>query len=155
NTAIGSQALRDTTTGDSNTATGRFALVNNITGGFNSVYGMQTLVINLTGNKNTAVGFQALRQSTGQRNVPIRDVAGEDLTNGNNNIYVAHGGADESLTTRLGSNQASALIAGIAGTAVNGPAVVIDANGQLGVVLSSARYKRDIAALGARSAGVL
>jgi len=33
--------------------------------------------------------------------------------------------------------------------------VEIDANGQLGVTLSSARYKRDIAAMGARSEGVL
>jgi hypothetical protein len=56
---------------------------------------------------------------------------------------------------RLGSTQTHTFIAGVATTGVNGGAVVvIDANGQLGVTLSSARYKRDIAAMGTRSEGV-
>jgi hypothetical protein len=37
---------------------------------------------------------------------------------------------------------------------VNGAAVLIDSNGQLGTVLSSARYKRDIDDMGERSQGL-
>jgi hypothetical protein len=38
---------------------------------------------------------------------------------------------------------------------VSGTAVVVDANGQLGVTLSSARYKRDIETMASRSDGLL
>ena len=38
---------------------------------------------------------------------------------------------------------------------VSGPAVVVDANGQLGIALSSARYKKDITPMGSRSEKVL
>ena len=56
---------------------------------------------------------------------------------------------------RLGSNQKKTYIAGVATAAVTGTTVLIDATGRLGVPLSSARYKRDIETMGARSAGVL
>jgi hypothetical protein len=38
---------------------------------------------------------------------------------------------------------------------MSGTAVVVDANGQLGITLSSARYKQDIAPMGTRSEKVL
>jgi hypothetical protein len=38
---------------------------------------------------------------------------------------------------------------------VNGATVTIDANGQLGVAFSSARYKRDIESMASRSEGLL
>ena len=56
---------------------------------------------------------------------------------------------------RLGSVQTQTFIAGVTTTAVTGAPVLIDANGQLGIPLSSARYKRDIETMGARSEGVL
>src|SRR6516164_5715383 len=55
---------------------------------------------------------------------------------------------------RLGMVQTSTFMAGVASTKVGGATVVIDANGQLGVQFSSARYKRDVEAMGNRSAGV-
>ena len=56
---------------------------------------------------------------------------------------------------RLGSNQTHTFVAGINTSAVIGAPVLIDAAGRLGVPLSSIRYKRDVEAMGARSAGVL
>ena len=83
--------------------------------------------------------------------------AGSALTSGNRNIYLGHPGvSSESKTMRLGgSGQKTTFIAGVTTTAVTGATVLIDANGKLGVPLSSARYKRDIEPLGARGEGVL
>jgi hypothetical protein len=80
------------------------------------------------------------------------------LTTGNNNIYIANQGAgDESQTIRIGTAQTGTFIAGIANATVsNAAAVIIDTTtGQLGVPLSSARYKRDIAPMGTSSEKVL
>ena len=58
------------------------------------------------------------------------------LTNGNNNIYIgSQGVGDESQTIRVGTAQTSAYMAGINSAGVSGPAVVVDANGRLGVTL--------------------
>jgi len=46
-------------------------------------------------------------------------------------------------------------IAGINTAGVSGTAVVVDANGLLGITLSSARYKQDITPMGTNSEGVL
>jgi hypothetical protein len=44
-----------------------------------------------------------------------------------------------------GANQTKTFIAGVRGVAIaNGATVIIDPNGKLGTVVSSARYKRDI-----------
>ena len=56
---------------------------------------------------------------------------------------------------RIGTAQTQTFIAGIAATGVIGTTVMVDANGQLGIgPPSSARYKQDITAIGARSTGV-
>jgi hypothetical protein len=80
------------------------------------------------------------------------------LTTGNNNIFIGNQGAgDESQTIRIGTAQSSTFIAGIANAAVgNAATVIIDTTtGQLGVPLSSARYKQNIAPMGNRSEKVL
>ena len=76
---------------------------------------------------------------------------------GNKNIYLGHPGtASESKTMRLGHDQTQTFIAGVATTARHRRRpVLIKANGKLGTQLSSARYKRDIETMGARSEGVL
>jgi hypothetical protein len=57
---------------------------------------------------------------------------------------------------RLGGAQTRTFIAGIAGTpVVNGRTVVINDEGQLGTVVSSARYKKDIQDMSERSRKVL
>jgi Chaperone of endosialidase len=69
NTAIGFQALFSNTTGDSNTATGSIALMSNTTGVRNTANGFATLNSNTTGERNTATGRAALTfNTTGNNN---------------------------------------------------------------------------------------
>ncbi len=79
------------------------------------------------------------------------------LQTGNNNIYVGNRGAgDESQTIRIGTAQARTFIAGINTASVGGAQVMIDTTtGQLGIVTSSARYKREIETMASRSEGLL
>ena len=49
---------------------------------------------------------------------------------------------------RLGQDQTHIFVAGIAGHPLIGSQVVVTAAGQLGIVASSARFKRDIQAMG-------
>ena len=156
NTASGANALAENTTGIGNTASGNAALRRNTAGIANTASGQAALFFNTTGRMNTAVGQAALRQSTGSNNIAIGFNAGATLTNGNYNIYLENfGGGDESQTMRLGGIQTRTFIAGIVTANVNGATVEIDANGQLGIKNSSARYKQDIAPMGSRSEKVL
>src|SRR5262249_44189360 len=73
--------------------------------------------------------------------------AGANLTSGDNNIYLGNSGAvTESNTMRLGQpvTHTRTFMAGITGVPVSGSTVVVDSNGQLGILMSAARYKRDI-----------
>jgi hypothetical protein len=73
--------------------------------------------------------------------------AGFDSTTGSNSIDIGNPGvAAESGTIRIGSQgtQTKTFVAGIFGSIVTGDAVVVSNIGQLGIVVSSARYKRDI-----------
>jgi hypothetical protein len=65
------------------------------------------------------------------------------------------GSGDESQTIRVGTAQTSTYIAGVNNAGVSGTAVLVDANGRLGITLSSARYKRDIETMASRSEGLL
>jgi hypothetical protein len=79
------------------------------------------------------------------------------VTTGSDNIDIGNFGlAGEASTMRLGSAQTRTFVAGIAGVTVGGgTTVLINADGQLGTVVSSARYKRDIRDMGTRSQNLL
>ena len=64
NTALGSGALVNNTTGISDTAIGFEALFSNTTGGGNTATGSQALISNTTGQANTATGDTALLANT-------------------------------------------------------------------------------------------
>jgi hypothetical protein len=64
NTAIGDDALMRNTTGSNNTANGTGALNFNTTGSNNTANGLQALLSNTTGGANTATGLQALASNT-------------------------------------------------------------------------------------------
>jgi trimeric autotransporter adhesin len=64
NTAGGSRALSDNTTGEQNTAFGYNALLNNISGTGNTAIGLWALIYNTTGSGNTASGVDALVSNT-------------------------------------------------------------------------------------------
>jgi hypothetical protein len=98
-------------------------------------------------NNNTADGFNALLTSTGSNNIALGFNAGRNLTTGDNNIDIgASGVADESNTIRIGRAVHKAThIAGIYGTVLaGGVGVVVNSQGRLGIIQSSARFKDGI-----------
>jgi hypothetical protein len=162
NTAIGDNALLSNTVGFQNTVVGGWALVNNNTGNVNVAIGSLAAYSNFTGGGNTAVGEQALFDNqSGNYNIALGYAAGTRTT-GSNNIDIGDiGVAGESNTIRIGGDgfgggpQTAAFIAGISGTAVVGDAVVVDGNGQLGTVASSARFKKNIKPMDKTSEAIL
>ena len=148
NTATGYHAL-SSNTGTLNTATGYQALDKNTRGFGNTATGPSALLNNTTGNNNTADGLGALNSNTtGSGNIALGILAGEALTTGSNNIDIGNAGvAAEANTIRIGTQgtQTATFIAGISGTPLGGgEAVRVNANGQLGTVGSSVRFKQDI-----------
>src|SRR5207244_6782612 len=92
-------------------------------------------------------------------NVVCGTSAGPSLTTVKSNIDIgAPGVSDESGTIRIGTagTQTATFIAGISGATVpGGVAVVIDANGHLGVRHSSARFKEAIKPMDKASEAIL
>jgi hypothetical protein len=166
NAAVGGNALRMNSTGAQNSAFGRSALYANTTGVRNAAFGMYALRSTTTGGENAAVGSHALRQNTtgqqnaalgrlalysntsGSRNVAIGVGAGSSQSTGNDNIYIANPGSPgESGVIKIGTGgtHTTTRIAGIHGAVAMGAvAVLIEPNGTLGTVVSSARFKQDV-----------
>jgi Chaperone of endosialidase len=174
NTAAGAAALQGNTTGKNNTANGLAALVGNTTGNNNTANGFEALFSNQGGTANTASGFQALfrnigngniaegfqalANNTGSFNVAVGYTAGANLTTGHDNIDIgALGAAGESNTMRIGTvKQTTTYIKGIYGKAVaSGVGVIVNSTGQLGTVLSSARFKTAIKPMDKASEAIL
>jgi hypothetical protein len=147
NTATGALALQNNNTGSTNTATGLQALNHNTTGGTNVAVGAAALFNNTAGDDNTAIGFSALGNNTGTGNIALGSDAGIALTTGSNNIDIGNlGVAGENNTMRIGSGgQVNTFISGISGAIVpGGVAVIVGADGHLGTMVSSARFKNEI-----------
>ena len=151
NTASGYTALAGNTTGGYNTATGEAALASNTIGGFDVATGAGALNANTTGSNNTAEGTNALlHNTTGANNVALGTAAGQNLTTGSNNIDIGAnvtGPAGEANTIRIGKQgtQKKTFVAGIRGvTVASGVGVIVGTTGQLGTVVSSARFKEAI-----------
>lgn len=170
NTANGFQAMFTDSSGNFNTATGAFGLFGNKIGssntasGFQSLFldssgsnntanGGQSLFFNKTGSNNTSIGYQSLYQNTGDNNIALGANAGFNLTTGNSNIVIGNQGvAGEANTIRIGTAQTKAFLAGIFGATIpGGIPVLIDANGQMGTILSSAQFKQNIINMGSMS----
>jgi trimeric autotransporter adhesin len=153
NTAAGYLALNGNTIGNYNTGAGYAALRNNTTGTKNAAVGGSALYNNSTGNFNEALGSQALfGNTTGSNNIGIGLQAGYYPKTGSNNIEIGAAGAtSDTAVIRIGtqSTQKATYIAGIRGVNVTGGVpVIVNANGQLGIVSSSRRYKQDIRSMG-------
>jgi hypothetical protein len=183
NTAIGSNAMRENTTGDLNTAIGSAAMMGNTTGQFNTAIGANAMT-NGTGNANTAVGSDALSSTRGDFNTATGDRALFFNDSGSQNTAVGEGallnstgdnntalgdGAGNAVTTAsnvtciganvLGVNVSNTTwIGGVYGSATqNGTTapVIVSADGQLGTVASSERFKKDIATMEKASEAIL
>src|SRR6266436_6148489 len=177
NTATGFDALITNSTGSNNTANGAFVLSNNITGDDNTATGFDALAGNAAGNNNTATGVLALSgntggdnntaighntlssNTTGSFNIALGAEAGGNLTAGSNNIDIANRGvAGEADTIRIGTREkhTNTFIAGInCVTVAGGVGVIIDAQGQLGTVVSSERFKAEIKPMDRASKAIL
>ena len=111
---------------------------------------------NTTGGSNTANGVGALYfNTTGSNNIALGYGAGQNLTTGSSNIAIGNTGfAGETGAIRIGTagTHQSTYIAGVNGvTASSGVAVYINANGQLGTLTSSRRFKNAIQDMGSVS----
>jgi hypothetical protein len=157
NTASGEAALSINTSGSNNTAIGVRALSNATTAHGNTATGAGALLSDNTGQQNTADGQNALfNNTTGSSNIALGFRAGFNLTTGSGNIDIGNGGvAGESGTIRIGSFQTRTFIAGISGVPVTGSQVVVNSNGKLGVVASSARFKDAIKPMDKASEAIL
>lgn len=88
NTAVGSEALRDTP-GSGNTAVGAGALTENASSiGFNTAVGQNALNNNIDGDFNTAVGQAALIDNNGAHNTVVGRSALKNSIVGSNNIAI-------------------------------------------------------------------
>jgi hypothetical protein len=155
NTALGANALSTNSLSNANTAVGSSALTNS-SGANNTGVGAVALQANSFGNNNTAVGTGALgNNTTGGSNIAIGLLSGSNLTTGSGNIDIGNVGvAAESNIIRIGASQSATFIAGISGVGVSGAGVLVSASGQLGIAVSSRRFKDHIADMGEAS-GVL
>src|SRR5437899_8427928 len=159
NVAIGFEALFQNGPGNDNTAVGASAMGLNGFGNNNTAMGNGALFFNTNGNSNTCLGFNALNNATGSSNIALGSEAGINLTTGSNNIDIGNKGkAGESQYIRIGTKgtHTHTLIAGISGAPVaGGVGVIIDTNGHLGTVVSSARFKDEIKPMDKASEAIL
>ena len=169
NTAVGLSALQALTTGGVNTAIGYASLLSATTGNANTALGggsgsaittgsFNVLIGEAAGTNGSGVGF-----TTGSNNIVISTLSQSCLytSSESSNILIYNSGVNaESNVIRIGtsgsgsSQQNKCFIAGIRGITTgvaNAIAVLIDSNGQLGTVSSSARYKDDIEDMGKES----
>ena len=148
-TANGSQALLNNTNGSQDTATGAQALFFNTTGFNNTAVGSGALFSNTAGHDNTAVGTNALGSSTGNFNIALGDLAGNDVTTAGNVICI---GADV-----RGANVSNSCYIGniFNATSSGGLGVLVNADGKLGTTTSSRRFKDDIKSMDHASEAIL
>jgi hypothetical protein len=101
-----------------------------------------------------------LYHSTGSNNTALGFAAGQNLTTGSNNIIIRAnvvGNSADANVTRIGNTtQKKTFIGGIYNkTVASGVGVIINSNGQLGTIQSSARYKDDIKPMNKASEAIL
>ena len=111
NTALGTDALLDNTTGGyNNTAVGYHALYKNTDGKYNTAVAIDALKNNTTGGKNTAVGQSALYKNTeGQYNTAVGSESLFNNSTGEDNVAV--GNATLYSNTTGGENTALGISA--------------------------------------------
>jgi len=153
NIAIGVEALENNDGGDENTAIGDNALLENTTGSNNTAIGNRALGGNSTGDHNTAVGEGALNNIafTGSNNTALGTSAGNNVRTASNVTCLGANvaGADVSNTTWIGN------VYGVDTQNATTAPVIVSADGQLGTVASSERFKKDIATMEKASEAIL
>jgi hypothetical protein len=116
-----------------NTANGTAALSNNTTGNHNTARGTRALLLNTTGSSNIAIGRDTLLNNTsGNFNIAIGAGAGGAITDAFNCIAIGHQGANVSQSCFIG-NIRNAVVA------PDAMPVLIDSAGKLGTTSGSSR----------------
>jgi hypothetical protein len=143
NTGFGANNLGDLTSGSNNTALGTLASGSVQDGSGNTAIGFEALVSLVSGSENTIIGDLAGTAYGGSESSNIligSNVLGN--TGNSNELYIGAG-------TGTGTGQInSTFISGIQGITVTGSAVLVSSSDQLGVVVSSRRYKENILDMG-------
>ena len=100
NTATGSYAGWQLTTGSYNTAIG-YASAFQTTGSYNTTVGYTALYASAASSGNTAVGYTALNLTTGSNNTGIGNTAGAAITTGTGNVVI---GCNDGTTIATATN---------------------------------------------------
>jgi hypothetical protein len=147
NTFLGRNAGNAGLGGDSNTSLGDSSLTN----------------VGSVAFRNTAIGCSSLLNLVnGSDNIALGNLAGSaHTTNDSGNINIGSTGvAAQANTTRIGyiggtaSTQQLCFLDGVTGVSVTGSPVIVDANGQLGVTVSSIIFKDNIEHIRGRSESI-
>ena len=161
-TGIGAAALRNNTIGSFNTAIGADALRNNVDGDENNALDNRALRDNVSGSRNTAIGKDALLVSTLNDNTAIGNDAGSNIVDGSGNSLIGSNAGSSivhanaviaignvpGVSSVSGEKDNSCYIQNIYNEPIGGAgvphAVWVDADGTLGLMPSSRRFKHDI-----------
>jgi hypothetical protein len=132
NTAMGTDALLDLTTGMDNTAAGAFSLFENETGSYNTAFGTAALFSN-TGANNTALGAFALEDNgSGAGNTAVGYEALNSNTGGGDNTAVGlqalYSNAGGLANVAIGQGALQANVSGSSNTAI-GETALLNATG--------------------------
>jgi hypothetical protein len=157
NTGLGKSVLTGLTNGTLNVAIGESALTASTGDTENTAIGWEAMAVLNGGSNNTSLGTSSLGQlGTGNFNIALGYSAGFNYTGAESgNIIIGSGDiAAESNQTKIGfiggsTSQTGCFIDGITGVSVVGAAVIVSASGQLGVTVSSVKFKDNIQPLGA------
>jgi len=150
NSGFGFEALNHDTAGGKNTATGIRALFSDNSGSNNTATGVSALYDNTTGWYNTAVGSNALTNNiSGSGNTALGMNAGNNVTTASNVIAIGSAGANRGNSCFIGN------IRGRTPANANTIQVVIDSAGQLGTPSSSRRFKKEIQPMDSASESIL
>jgi uncharacterized coiled-coil protein SlyX len=124
-------------------------LFSNTTGVANTAIGAEALEGMTAGTANTAVGNSALANlTTGSFNIVVGQ-GGANITTASNVIAIGSDGANTNNTTWIGN------IFGVTTTSGTTAPVIVSDGGQLGTVVSSERFKKDIATMDKASDAIL
>jgi hypothetical protein len=148
NTAEGTNALKNLSTGVANAAVGWFSLFSNTDGSYNTATGAGTLLFNIgnqntgEGLKNTAVGTAALLfNSTGESNTAVGAVSLLNNTNGTANTAVGANALtsnlDGNFNTAVGDAALRANTSGTENTAVGQAALNSNTEGDFNTAIGT------------------
>jgi len=114
------------------------------------LWGREALTSNSTGESNVAIGRGALSNSTtGGSNLALGIDAGNQVITASNVIAIGHTAANLSDTTWISN------VFGVTTQSGTTAPIIVSDSGQLGTVVSSERFKKDIAAMEKASEAIL